>query len=165
VQLRKWKEAGDEIILFMDVNDHVYKGCLPRRLAQHDLMMTQQFLGANGFDAPNSHYTGSCPITGYFCMQGIDCLNIYVSPHRAGAGDHRYWILDFDAKSVLGAGYPHLVRPKGRRLKCVVKRTRKKYLRRLCRLTERHKMYEKMQSLSENVGVVSERETKIGMNK
>ena len=31
-QLLTWKDAGDEIILFMDFNDHVYKGRLPKRL-------------------------------------------------------------------------------------------------------------------------------------
>lgn len=164
-QLLEWKQGGDEIILFMDVNDHAYKGRLPLRLAERDLMMTEQFQAANGFEAPNSYYRGSRPITGCFCTQGIDCINIYVSPHRAGAGDHRYWIMDFDAQSVLGAGYPHLVRPKGRRLKCVVKRTRVAYLRRLRKLTERHKMYSKMQSIQDSVGQVPPRELKIKMNK
>lgn len=153
------------IILFIDVNDHAYTGRFPRRLGQSDLMMTEQFLAANGFEAPNSHYTGKRPLTGCFCTQGIDCLNVFVSPPRAGAGDHRYWIMDFDAKSVLGAGYPHLARPKGRRLKCVVKRTRRKYLRRLRKLMERHKMYAKMQKMQEEVDVVPAVQTKIGMNK
>jgi hypothetical protein len=135
-QLLAWKNAGDEIILFMDVNDNAYTGILPRRLTQPDLRMTEQFLVANGFEAPESYFRGSRPITGCYCTQGIDCINIFVSPHRAGAGDHRYWIMDFDARSVLGSGYPHLVRPKGRRLKCTVKRTRVAYLRRLRSLTE-----------------------------
>eukprot|EP00956_Cyclotella_meneghiniana_P035904 scaffold119318_cov42-Cyclotella_meneghiniana.AAC.1 len=73
--------------------------------------------------------------------------------------------MDFDAKSVLGAGYPHLVRPKGRCLKCVVKRTRVAYLRRLCKFTERHRMYSKMKSLQDNVGTVSPRQMSIAMNK
>eukprot|EP00956_Cyclotella_meneghiniana_P034366 scaffold104037_cov45-Cyclotella_meneghiniana.AAC.3 len=149
----------------MDVNDHVYKGRLPQRLGNRDLMMTERFLTTNGFEAPNSYYRGTRPITGCFCTQGIDCVNVYASPHRAGAGDHRYWIMDFDAKSVLGAGYPHLVRPKGRRLKCVVKRTRVAYLRRLRKLTERHRMYSKMKALHDASDSVSPRQLKIAMNK
>lgn len=38
-QLLTWKAAGDEIILFMDVNDHVYNGLFSQRLGQEDLMM------------------------------------------------------------------------------------------------------------------------------
>ena len=60
--------------------------------------------------------------------------------------------MDFDVKLVLGTGYPHLVRPKGQRLKCAVKRTRVAYLHRLRKLTERHKMYAKI-SLSRKVPV------------
>ena len=71
-QLLEWKKGGDEIILFMDVNDHAYKGHLPLCLAERDLMMTEQFKAANGFEARNSYYRGSRPITGCFCTQGID---------------------------------------------------------------------------------------------
>ena len=95
----------------MDVNDNAYTGLLPRRLTHSDLRMTEQFLAANGFEAPESYYRGKQPITGCFCTQGIDCINIFASPHQAGAGDHRYRIMDFDACSVLGSGYLHLVRP------------------------------------------------------
>eukprot|EP00956_Cyclotella_meneghiniana_P020314 scaffold35605_cov41-Cyclotella_meneghiniana.AAC.9 len=68
-QLLTWKDAGDEIILFMDVDDHVYKGRLPKRFGERDLMMTERFLTANGFEAPNSYYHGSRPITGCFCTR------------------------------------------------------------------------------------------------
>ena len=98
-------------------------------------------------------------------MQGIDCISVFASPHWAEAGDHRYWIMYFDARSVVGSGYPHLVRPKGRRLKCVVKRTRVAYLRRLRKLTERHKMYEKMMTLQQGVGSLSPHELQIQMNR
>jgi hypothetical protein len=73
--------------------------------------------------------------------------------------------MDFDAKSVLGAGYPHLVRPKGRRLKCVIKRTRRKYLKRLRKLTERHNMYTKMKKMEDEVDMVPAVETRKAMNK
>ena len=76
----------------MDVNDHAYTGRLPRRLAEPDLFMTEQFLATNGFEAPNSHFLGQRPISGCYCTQGIDCVNVFVSPHAAGAGDHRYWV-------------------------------------------------------------------------
>ena len=164
-QLLQWKAAGDEIILFMDVNDNAYTGLLPRRLGDRDLYMTERFRDANGFEAPASYYRGRRPITGCFCTQGIDCINVFASPHRAGAGDHRYWIMDFDARSVLGAGYPHLVRPKGRRLKCVVKRTRVAYLRSLRRLTERHKMYAKMRAIQLSVDTASPLELQLRLNR
>ena len=113
-QLGDWKRRGGDIILFMDLNECAYTGELAQRLTGDELQMEECFQQVNHYRAPESHFRGSKPITGCFVTPGIDCLNCYVSPHQAGPGDHRYWIVDFCAKSVLGAGYPLLVRPRGR---------------------------------------------------
>jgi hypothetical protein len=133
-QLKDWQRRGRELILFMDLNECAYTGELALSLT--DLGMQECFQQVNHQQAPPSHFRGSKPITGCFITAGIDCLNCYVSPHQAGPGDHRYWMVDFCAKSVLGVGYPHLVRPRGRRLKCCVERTAIKYTRKLRQLTE-----------------------------
>jgi hypothetical protein len=127
--------------------------------------MTECFKSANGRESPASWFRGQKPITGCFITQGIDCVNAYVSSHQAGAGDHRYWILDFCAKSVLGVGYPHLVRPKGRRLKCVVERTRLAYNKKLYQLSCRHRMWTKMDLLTANSEIMSRADLSEGMNK
>lgn len=119
-QLTDWKRRGREIILFMDLNECAYTGELALTLTGNDLGLEECFQQVNHHRAPPSHFRGSRPITGCFISAGIDCLNCYVSPHQAGPGDHRYWIVDFCSKSVLGVGYPHLVRPRGRRLKSQV---------------------------------------------
>ena len=142
-----WRSQGDEIVLFVDTNEHANKGHLATRLSGPDLMMREQFLSLHGRSGPASYFRGSKPLDGCYCTPGVDCLNVLVSPHQAGAGDHRYWILDFDAKSLIGAGYPHLVRPKGRRLKCTVHRARKSYTKKLRRLSVEHRMFEKMESM------------------
>lgn len=146
-QLKDWQRRGREIILFMDLNECAYTGELALALTGEDLGMQECFQQVNHHRAPPSHFRGSKPITGCFITAGIDCLNCYVSPHQTGPGDHRYWMVDFCAKSILGVGYPHLVRPRGRRLKCCVERTAIKYTRKLRQLTEEHRMYEKMDAL------------------
>lgn len=118
-QLLAWRRAGNDIILFGDLNECVYDGTVAKRLSEEDLLMTEAFNMVNGHKAPASHYRGQLPISGCFVTPGgVDCLNAFASPHRAGAGDHRYWVADFDARSLLGVDYPHLVRPWGGRLKC-----------------------------------------------
>ena len=144
-QLLSWREQGDEIVLFMDVNEHAVSGVLPRRLAESDLLMHEQFYVTNGREGPPSWFRGSKPIDGCYCTPGVDCMNIYQSPSKSGSGDHRYWIIDIDAQSMLGVGYARLVRPKGRRLKCTVPRTSKAYTKKLLRLSSRHRMFEKME--------------------
>lgn len=148
-QLVVWREAGDEIILFVDANEHANTGHLPSRLAEGDLKMNEQFMEVHGCSGPASHFRGRKPLDGCYCTPGVDCQNVWVSPHQAGPGDHRYWIVDFAAKSVIGAGYPHLVRPRGRRLKCTVLRTRDSYVRRLRRMSVEHRMFEKMEGMLE----------------
>jgi hypothetical protein len=164
-QLLQWKSEGDEIILFCDFNEHVYEGSIAAALDSPELMMTECFQSANGCYAPASHYRGKRPITGCFCTQGIDCINVWVSATRQGVGDHRFWVMDFCAKSVLGSSYPHLVRPKGRLLKCHVERTVKAYNKRLRRLTDEHNMYSKMETLLSGEGSLSPSELGEGINR
>jgi hypothetical protein len=164
-QLLQWKSEGDEIILFCDFNEHVYEGGIASALDSPELMMTECFQTANGCYAPASHYRGKRPITGCFCTQGIDCINVWVSAPCRGVGDHRFWIMDFCAKSVLGSSYPHLVRPKGRLLKCHVERTVKAYNKRLRRLTDEHRMYGKMETLICGVDTLTPSELGEGMNR
>lgn len=159
-----WKKSGYEVVLFGDFNENVYEGEISRQLAEDDLLMTEAFKTANGFQTLASYFRGSTPITGCFTTQGIDVVNVYVSAHQAGAGDHRYWIIDLCSKSVLGASYPHLVRPRSRKLKCVVERTAKHYTKRLRQLCDRHLMYSKMEVLSESVGYTDNDVLREGMN-
>jgi hypothetical protein len=141
------RRLKDWIILFMDLNECAYTGELTLSLTSNEIGMKECFQQVNHHQTPPSHFRGSKPITGCYITAGIDCLNCYVSPHQAGPGDHRYWMVDFCTKSVLGVGYPLLVRPRGHRLKCCVERTAIKYTRKLRQLTEEHRMYEKMDAL------------------
>ena len=146
-QMKEWRARGDEIILFIDANESVYDGSFSARLSSDPLLMSEAFLTANGYWSPASYFRGQLPLYGCFVSPGVDCLNVSVSPQQAGAGDHRYWIVDICAKSLLGVDYPHLVRPRGRRLKCCVFRTMVKYNKKLRRLSAQHNMYTKMDRL------------------
>ena len=74
-------------------------------------------------------------------------------------------MVNFCAKSVLGAGYPHLVRPRGRRLKCCVERTAIRYTRKLRQLTCEHGMYEKMDALISSPDDTRREQTAYRLNK
>ena len=164
-QLLEWKKSGYEVVLFGDFNENVYNGEMAERLGQDDLLMTEAFRTSNGFETPASYFRGSSPLTGCFTTQGIDVVNVYVSAHQAGAGDHRYWIIDLSSQSVLGTSYPHLVRPRGRKLKCVVERTAKRYTKRLRQLCGRHLMFSKMEALHESVSKADNAVLRDGMNR
>jgi hypothetical protein len=122
-QLKAWRAAGDEIILFADLNENINTGPLARQLRVDGILMQEQTMLSTGKEAPHSHYTGKIAIVGTFATPGIKCTNSYLSPRGAGVGDHRFQLHDFDAHSILGTDYPKTVRPAGCALRCGVGRT------------------------------------------
>ena len=48
-QLTVWRKNGKEIILFVDANEHIYKGSLSRRLGGPELGLKEQFKEQMGF--------------------------------------------------------------------------------------------------------------------
>jgi hypothetical protein len=87
-QLRAWHAAGEEIILFMDVNKNVYTAPLAKALQGNGLRIEEQTLCLTGKEAPHSHCTGKVAIVGTYAAPGIICTNSYLSSHGAGVGDH-----------------------------------------------------------------------------
>lgn len=75
-QLLDWKKSGYEVVHFGVFYEHVYEGKMAKRLGQDDLLMTEAFKTANGFETPASYFRGSTPITGCFTTQGIDVVNV-----------------------------------------------------------------------------------------
>ena len=69
--IRKWKADGEEIVLYMDVNEHVYTGRFGRALLDPDINMKEQFFTVTGHHAPASHFRGERPITGLFATAGL----------------------------------------------------------------------------------------------
>ena len=47
-QLRQWCTAGDEIILYVDANEHLYDGKLARLLQGEGLCMEEQVEASTG---------------------------------------------------------------------------------------------------------------------
>ncbi|EJK52704.1 hypothetical protein THAOC_27993, partial [Thalassiosira oceanica] len=68
-ELSRWKDEGDEIILMMDANQHIYDGKLGRSL-RSDLQLVDAYYRMYDDHAPNSHHTGTIPIAGIFTSPG-----------------------------------------------------------------------------------------------
>jgi hypothetical protein len=133
-QLMVWCTAGEEVILFIDVNENIYMAPLAKALRGKGLWMEEQTLCLTGKEAPHSHCTGKVAIVGTYATPGIICANSYLSPHGTGVGDHRFQLHNFNAHTVLGTDYPKTVRPQGRALRCRVERTVKWYNKVLTKL-------------------------------
>jgi hypothetical protein len=146
-QLAIWKAAGEQIILFCDANSYVYTGVLAQRLLKDDIRMSEKCREVLGHDSPNSHHTGSLPITGIFATSGINCANILQSVHGAGVGDHRVFIMDTDLSSMIGEDFPKLIRLPGRKLQSKKHAVRKAYNKHLRQCIKQDRLIEKYEAL------------------
>jgi hypothetical protein len=132
-----WKAAGKQILLFTDANSDVYGGILAQRLNQDDVRMTEKCKEVLGHESPNSHSTGSLPISGVFATSEIIVRHVFQSAHGGGIGDHRLFVVDVDLSSMIGEDFPQLVRMPGRKLQTKRKSSRKTYNRILPSQTNR----------------------------
>jgi hypothetical protein len=117
--LRRWKDAGDEIVLMCDLNENVYSGPIVSSLLSDDLRMSEVCLKTTGVVLLPMHLRGSVPIDGVFTTSGFDCLAVTLLPSRTGVGDHRVFLLDFTSSSILGDVLPKVILASRRLLNCV----------------------------------------------
>lgn len=153
LQPRQWKAAGEEIILYLDANEHLYTGPLAQLLQGEGILMLmlEKVLASTGQEAPYSHCHSRKPILGVvYATPGIKCLDAYVAPHENGVGDHCLHILDFYATSALGIEYQRLVRPTGRKLQYEVEKLVICYNWQLKKLFVHHGFFDKLENLMHN---------------
>jgi hypothetical protein len=146
-QLRAWQAAGDEIILFIDVDKNVYTGPLVIALRGNKLLMEEQTLCSTGKEAPHSHCTGKVAIVGTYTTPGIICTNSYLSPHGTGVGNHWFQLHNFDGHTVLSTDYPKKVHPHGGELCFGAEQNVKRYNKMLRQLLIHHQSIEKLEFL------------------
>ena len=146
-QIALWKRDGDEIVLFVDANSDVYDGILARRLAQDDVRMKDVCEELLGHRSPNSHQSGSLPISGIFTTQGVACSAVFESAHGFGLGDHRLFAIDIDLTSLIESDFPQVVRQPGRKLQAKKYRRRRQYNASLRKNFARHNLTAKYRAL------------------
>lgn len=115
--IRCWRAAGDRIILFIDVNEHVLRGTLARQLIHLSIGLkevTSSFWPSG--TEPHTHFRGSQPIDGIYVSPEIETTGLLSLSFHEGVGDHRTMIVDFSSASMVGQYQGHVVRPTLRRL-------------------------------------------------
>jgi hypothetical protein len=150
-----WRAVGEEVILFIDVNENIYMGPLAKALHGNGQWMEEQTLCSTGKEAPHSHCTGKVAIVGRYATPGIICTKSHLSPHGAGVGNHWFPLHNFDVHTVLGTDYPKTVHPQGRALCCGVECIVKWYNKVLTKLLIRHRLFEKLDFLQTNHHLMS----------
>ncbi len=146
-QLAIWKTSDNGIILLGDFNEHIYSGCLAKKITADDLNFKEMCHHHTGLHLPPTFRTGSIPIDWIFATSGIQCVNVTLLPHLGGVGDNRCFIIDFSSKSVIGTDFPNIVRAASRKLHCSSKRMIRLYNAELTAKCDEHNMFGRMDEI------------------
>ncbi len=104
-QMRRWRQAGERLILCLDANENIYLGEMGWKLTDlHGLGMkevvgefTTKRLGA-------MYFQGSAPINAVWATSNVAMVNACVMPVGYGVGDHRLFVVDFATALLVRAG-------------------------------------------------------------
>jgi hypothetical protein len=121
-------------------------------------MLNKQCLQCTGMHLTPTFRDGAVPINALFATAGIECFNAYILSHKGGAGDHRYFVLDFTLSSVIGTKFPNIVCCYTRKLHCESKHLVQAYNAALDMLCNRHKMYQRIYFTYSNLDSFSDEE-------
>ena len=120
-QLKKWRGAGERIVLFMDANQNVLKGRLSNMLAEEGIDMREAITGLHP-DLPatatfkKGNRIGRNPIDGCWVTPEIELLRGTWLAFYKCPGDHQCAVADFNWRMLLGENKLKIVRPLARRL-------------------------------------------------
>ena len=115
--LKTWRAAGERLIVCCDTNEHIYDKHLGSLLTKTNGIGMKKVVGSfTGVPVGATFFRGSDPIDGVWAMPDITVTNACIMPVGFGVGDHRLFVVDFTAVSLVGKTPPPIVRPASCRL-------------------------------------------------
>jgi hypothetical protein len=101
--IRKWRAAGERIVLFTYHNEHVYDSVLGKALSDREgLNLSKVILKHTGSQTGALFFWGFKPIGGLWASSDLDISNACVMPFGYGVGNHRAFVLDIPLESLVG---------------------------------------------------------------
>ena len=136
--LRQWLNAGERLLIFIDLNEHILTSGLANdilslglREATHDYWPSEE---------PRTYIRGSGPIDAVYYSRDLEITNVAQLSFHEGVGDHRTVIVDVSARSMIGVDSFKIVRPAARRLTAANEKCRKRYESMLEQKLEEHNL-------------------------
>jgi hypothetical protein len=126
-EIRGWMEAGNQIILMIDLNDDIISSNAAHKLTT--LGLTEAIVQRHSDDSPLSTCNkGSKPIDGIYTSSTIHITKGGYLPYFHFPTDHRALWIDITMDNLCGSNMAPIITPQARRLKCNDPRTQKKWL-------------------------------------
>ena len=146
--VNSWLASGERLIIFMDFNEHVLRGKLPRLLQQAGLEEVSHTRW--GGMEPKTFARGSQPIDGIYISQELEVTSIMILPFDESIGDHRTMLIDISTRSTVGVYQYKIIRPEARRLTTRNKKALDKYLTYVKQQFKRHNLSNKLAALEQD---------------
>ena len=154
-QLVQWRQAGERLMIMMDVNEDATTGRFQRMLRSHPLRMRslhQDLHPDPKWKFTATHKRGRRPIDGAWATPDIQADRSTWLSFTKSISDHRFWIVEIDTKILLGEDIKRIVRPQARRLSCAVPRVKGKYVDIFEKQAKRHRLLERHYELGIEIG-------------
>jgi len=150
--LRSWRETGNKLIVFIDMNENYVTGAIDAMLHSDGLDMVET--------ARTRHPTKPVPLTfvrgdragchavdGCYATQDLIIKKAVWSAVHKGPGDHRMPIVEVEYNNAMGENIHKIVRPPARQLTCRNKKVVRAYNSALERLFTEHKLVQKLHNV------------------
>jgi hypothetical protein len=148
--ITRWIKAGDRIILFIDMNEHILNGTLPQEYfclglleATHEYWEDQE---------PCTFVYGDCkPIDGVYHTPDLTIMVLAQLSFHEGVGDHTTVLVDISTSSMLGKFERRVVPPKARRLEMKNENSVKAYPRFVTTECQRHWIQKRLDHITRDL--------------
>ena len=146
--VNSWLANGKRLITFMDFNEQVLRGKLPKLLQQAGLEEVSHTRW--GGSEPKTFARGSQPIDGIYISQELEVMSIMILPFDESIGDHRSMIIDISTRSTVGEYQYKIIQPEARRLVTRNKKATAKYLTYVKQQFQRQHLPNKLETLEQD---------------
>jgi hypothetical protein len=144
-QLKQWREDGDQLIICLNANKNIYKKSIGKALTDIKELAMKEVVGEfTRQPVGPTFFRGSKPINGIWATSDITISNACIMPAGYGLGDHCMFVIDFNAKDIIGQAPPRVIQATLRRLNTRIPRVANKYVRILEEKVLRHRLIERM---------------------
>ncbi len=141
--LQVWRQQGDRLLIFMDMNEHILNGPLAQWMVRMGLEeATHKHWGSI---EPHTYVGGKEPIDAVFHSPDLNVTTTMQLSFHEGVGDHCTVLVDISTWSAIGQQEFKVVHPHVRQLNSKNDRARSKYLRHLDKQMAIHKMTHRLE--------------------
>jgi exonuclease III len=145
IQLQRWREDGDRLVVCLDANEDIYKKSLGKSLTDIDGLAMKEVVGEFiQITVGATYFWGSKPIDGIWATLDITVCNACIMPAGYGIGDHRLFVIDFASWDIVGDTAPKVVRPASQQLNTKIPHAAAEYARLLEEKIIQHQLIERI---------------------